>query len=77
MARLAPSDNEHKLRNVAKEYIAIFLYKASAKGITLQDNEEAFELDAFFLAALRKNSDKRGGVAEIIGKNCVREEKMS
>lgn len=49
MPRLTPSDNEHKLKNVAEEYIALFLYKASTKGITLQDNELAFELDVFFL----------------------------
>lgn len=47
MPRLTSRGNEHKLRNVAKEYIALFLYKAPAKGITLQENEEAFELDVF------------------------------
>lgn len=43
---LAPSDNEYKPRNVAKEYVVLFLYKA--KGIILKDNEKAFELDFFF-----------------------------
>lgn len=47
MPRLTSHGNEHELRNVAKEYIALFLYKAPAKGITSQKNEEAFELDIF------------------------------
>lgn len=47
--RLAASDKEHKLKNVAKEYFAFFLYKNPAKGITLYDNEQVFKLDVFFL----------------------------
>lgn len=47
---LAPSDNEYKLWNVAKEYTVLFLYNAVARGIILKDNEKAFELDfSFFL----------------------------
>lgn len=48
MPRLATSDKEHKLRNVAKEYFTFFLYKTPAKGINLQDCEQACKLDGFF-----------------------------
>lgn len=47
MPRLTLRGNEHKPRNVAKECRALFLYKAPAKGITLQENEETFESDFF------------------------------
>lgn len=73
MPRLTSRGNEHKLRNVAKEYIAFFLYKAPPKGITLQENEEAFELDGFFLQHWENALTRglRGLISlEEIEKNC-------
>lgn len=74
MPRLTLRGNEHKPRNIAKEYRALFLYKAPAKGITLQENEETFKSDFFFLSPLRNFIDKRVKGAEIIERIVIKDE---